>query len=1255
MRARDVIFRVLLQLAPEGTLRRRWLRQARRRLLPTLVGASTLFGPTARQRLRQWQRENDLSRAGLDEQRRRPWPAHAPTISLIIPIQTKRDVSRALRMITRQTYSRWEAVFVSDAGCASWVEQATRHDRERVRCAAAAGEQGLDEARQTASGAWIGVISPNDVLAPNALADMADHLLRHPEDDVVYCDEDCLSQFGRRHGLRLKPDWSPDMLLGFNYIGRLCLIRREALANAGGFDHRFAGAQEYEALLRVTSQTERIGHVARCLYHRRAPWSARPDFTRGSGPARLRERAVREHLQCAGLAAEASTLANGMTRARWQIAAPPLVSIIIPTLNQPKILKQCVEDLRHKTDYPCKEIILVDNGSTDAEVLKYYRELTAAKAATIVSFPREFNYSEACNLGAGHASGELLLFLNNDVSVIEPDWLEEMVRFAVRPGVGCVGAKLLYPDGLVQHAGVVVGLNLCGLLYNRVSDDHCDEFGSPNMYRNLLAIMGACQMVKREAFESVGGFDERYRIAQSDVALCLRMASAGWRTVYTPHAALYHHEGHTRGRSNPTEDIELTCLDLQELRINEDPYFHPALCPHHSAPQLRLRPDMGPREFLKYRTRELGRLPAGDVALDLFDDEQLRRLLGTPPNYPAWSATDVIRQPRDAARLALHLLRTSAKLRQRFPRALSEGVQSAYCRWLCQEATVMFGLPASAAAPIEMAFRQDWGARVRGVYASRWTDREMFADVTASAGRAGFFRWLLTHGQRLYGFRDEEIWWFLLQSAEDPVAELIFEYSISPAWQSAFPEAMTDLGWPRFYRWAQPFCLPNADPLDVPALRSTLGPFEQLRLAYDRRPRWRAKFPEAFQNPENLSKLTAWLGDESNWRQGEFQSAWVERLAAALANGERPARGVNVIAQFGAHDTATDLVGALQLAGVATTVHPVPAVTNSSRPRRDHYEIFDVSLLQVRPEPLFDRAYRLANLRRERDRYRVALWRGEVGEPGPEWQKQARGINEFWAPSRYSTDALRRTFDQPVVAILPGLELGPIASVSRRRFDIPDDRFLFLFFFDAAEGEARQNPTAIIEAFRQAFRRDDRVHLAIVVANGRGRRGEVAPLIAVGHDAGVQIIDAGLPRDEALGLLRCADCFVSLHRSTSLGLTLAEAMLLGKPVIATAYSGNLDFMTEHNSLLVDFELSPAREDHAMSDKSWAWASPAVAHAAQQMRWVFERRDDARALGERARETAERLFSLEAAGARMLSRLQEIEQLRQQRLERRLAA
>ncbi len=783
---------VLRRVAPRGTARGDMLRKLRRRIRLLRRRFSPVNAPTSQ-----------------------IWPEHAPRISLLIPVRSLNDIRAALWTIEPQTYSSWEIVFIiADERLRHWRGPAGLAS-ERVRfllpAAGADVQNCLEDGRRHASGDYIAVMSAGDALEPNALAEMAEQLLRHPELDVLYCDEDCISAKGERHSLRLKPDWSPEMLLGFNYISRLCLIRSDVLQAAGGFDARFEDAQEYDAHLRVIEKTSRVGRMPKCLYHRLASISARTDFALGSGSPKHREMVLREHLRRLGHDAAVTLLADGMSRVVWPIAEPPLVSVIIPTLNQPAILKQCVEGLRHRTDYPRLEIVLVDNGSTDEEVLLYYSELTQTGAATVVPSNKKFNYSEACNLGARHAKGDLLLFLNNDISVTDPSWLAEMVRLAMRPGVGCVGAKLLYPNGLIQHVGSAIGLASIHLFY-RANEDESGVFGSPNMYRNVSAVTGACQMLPRRAFEAIGGFDERYQIEYSDVAICLHLREAGMRTVYTPYARLVHHESFTRGPKSHANDSALFTFDLKTMNFVEDRYFHPALSSRHSSPALRHENEPTCREVLKGVVDRMSQWPD----IEPYADE---------PNiwsgWPAWPPTHGMCDEWDGAQLALDLLRRSPTLRDRFPRALCEGTDGSFCRWLCTEALTLYGLLPVAAEQIRNAFRNDPGRRIRRLYDAR---QNALSDPVRS--RSAFIRWLLAEGRTLHRFRYEEVYWFLVQNDEEWLDVLIARYVATPVWQAAFPDAMTDLGWPRFYRWAQPFWFPHADPMRVPALRLPCVPLD---------------------------------------------------------------------------------------------------------------------------------------------------------------------------------------------------------------------------------------------------------------------------------------------------------------------------------------------------------------------------------------------------------------------------------------------
>jgi GT2 family glycosyltransferase len=268
------------------------------------------------------------------------------------------------------------------------------------------------------------------------------------------------------------------------------------------------------------------------------------------------------------------------------------VSIVIPNRNAAAVLTQCVSGLREGTSYPDRELVIVDNGSTEPAVLELYRSLEREGRAVIVPFDRPFNFSAACNAGAAAARGDLLLFLNNDIEIIHPDWLDELVRWAQLPDVGIVGAKLLYPDRTIQHAGVVFGLGLVGHIFSRAPEGTSSLFGSDDCYRNYLGVTGACQMMRKDVFIRLGGYDERFRLSFSDIVLCMEAWKAGLRVVYTPHARLLHHESYTRKREDWPEDLELLVRYLENSGFVEDPYFHPELDPQSPVPSVR--PPFGP-------------------------------------------------------------------------------------------------------------------------------------------------------------------------------------------------------------------------------------------------------------------------------------------------------------------------------------------------------------------------------------------------------------------------------------------------------------------------------------------------------------------------------------------------------------------------------------------------------------------------------------------------------------------------------------
>lgn len=375
-----------------------------------------------------------------------------------------------------------------------------------------------------------------------------------------------------------------------------------------------ATAVEWDLNLRVSDLAQNIVRVPKVLCHRK-PGACQERPAPDTIEAGDHRAAIQRYWERHGVsgAVTVETQSNGTQHATWQIEQAPLVSIVIPTKNKPELLRMCLEGLLHATDYPNKEVIVVDTGSDEPETLAYYEQLKSEPQVRIVHFRNKFNYSAACNFGAVRARGEFLLFLNNDIEIIKSDWLQELVRFAMRPGVGVVGTKLIYPSLELQHAGVSIGIHLAALMYRSGGGIEWDVFGSPDHPRNWLAIMGACQMVRRSAFEEVGGFDESYLIAMSDVALCMRIWRAGYRTAYTPYACLVHHEGATRGNSNPVEDIRRLADDIRHLGIDEDPYLHPELDGRHAIPTLRLQDGISVRRNStgSFETRDRSRCRRG--------------------------------------------------------------------------------------------------------------------------------------------------------------------------------------------------------------------------------------------------------------------------------------------------------------------------------------------------------------------------------------------------------------------------------------------------------------------------------------------------------------------------------------------------------------------------------------------------------------------------------------------------------------------
>ncbi|MBV8196405.1 MAG: glycosyltransferase family 2 protein [Candidatus Dormibacteraeota bacterium] len=498
--------------------------------------------------------------------------AYRPKVSVLMPVHDPplEWLQSAVDSVRGQIYETWELCIADDASSNQAVVRRLRDlasADSRIRLVERRTNGGISEASQSAlviaSGEYVTLLDHDDVLERHALHTMIAALQNQPDADVVYGDEDKVLPHGTLGKPMFKPDWSPDLLLSCNYITHAVLFRRELAVAAGGFRAGFDGSQDHDLLLRVTERTDRIAHVADVLYH----WRVGPGSTAASEDAKpmAREagrRAVEEAVRRRGTEARVEYGRHpGFYNVRYAIRGQPSVSVIIPTRDRLKLLQACIASVEALTTYSKYEIVILDNDSSEPETLEFLRR----SPHRVVRVEGRFNYSTLVNRAATVTTSDHLLFLNNDTAVVTSDWLEAMLEHSQRSEIGAVGARLLFPDGRVQHEGI-----MCGGLF--VASNI--EIGWPLVVRDVSAVTGACLMTRREVFESVGGFDESLAVAFNDVDYCFRVRAAGKRIIFTPLAELVHHESASRGALHPEADEARFVQrwgDRQHLR---DPYIN---------------------------------------------------------------------------------------------------------------------------------------------------------------------------------------------------------------------------------------------------------------------------------------------------------------------------------------------------------------------------------------------------------------------------------------------------------------------------------------------------------------------------------------------------------------------------------------------------------------------------------------------------------------------------------------------------------
>jgi GT2 family glycosyltransferase len=564
--------------------------------------AATPFDPETpahRDDYREWVRRYDQptaeSRARLRAQAA-ALPVR-PVISIVMPTYNPqpRWLDAAIASVRSQMYEHWELCIADDASTDPRVrELLQRHAKEDARIKLCLREKNghisaaSNSAIALATGAWIALLDHDDVLPESALFWVADAIARHPRVRLIYSDEDKITATGERVTPYFKSEWNPELFHAHNLVTHLGVYHADLVREVGGFTVGLEGAQDYDLALRCVERLapEQIHHIPRVLYHwrmHRESTAQSPDAKPYAAEAGLR--ALQQHLQRRGLDATAMHTPCGL-RVRYALPAnPPLVTLVIPTRNGLRLLRRCIDSILAKTAYPRFGILVIDNGSDDPATLDYLQALRAQPNFRVLRDDRPFNYSALNNAGVREAAGELVGLLNNDLEVINPDWLDEMVGIALQPGVGAVGARLLYANGTLQHAGVLLGLGgIAGHAHKHLPRQMCGYFGRAGSMQCFSAVTAACLVMRKALYQEIGGMDEeRLAIAFNDVDFCLRLRAAGYRNVWTPFAELYHHESATRGRDDTPQKQARFAIEVQTMKerwgdlLRHDPAYNPNL------------------------------------------------------------------------------------------------------------------------------------------------------------------------------------------------------------------------------------------------------------------------------------------------------------------------------------------------------------------------------------------------------------------------------------------------------------------------------------------------------------------------------------------------------------------------------------------------------------------------------------------------------------------------------------------------------
>ena len=529
------------------------------------------------------------------------------TFSILVPLYNtpERFLREMIESVTAQTYGKWELCLADGSDDAhafvGRICQEYRQKDSRIKYQKLAKNEGIsgntNECYKMATGNYIALFDHDDLLHPCVLFAYMQAICEK-DADYIYCDEATFKGNSINHMITMhfKPDYAPDNLLANNYICHFSVFGRELLESGELFRSQFDGSQDHDMILRLTAKAKHIVHIPRILYY----WRSHKGSVASSIDAKTyainaAKGAVADRLTRLGyknFEIESTRAFATIFRIKYELTSHPLVSIIIPNKDHVDDLSRCVESIINLSTYDNYEIVIVENNSETAEIRTYYEEISRHPRVQVVEYKGDFNYSKINNFGVQYAKGEYLLLLNNDTEVITPDWMEELLMYAMRKDVGVVGAKLYYPDKTIQHAGIVIGLGAhrtAGHTHYRIPEANVGYMGRLCYAQDVTAVTGACMMVSKALYEELGGLDESFTVALNDVDFCLRVREKGLLNIFTPFAELYHYESKSRGSDKKDDRALRYQQESDRFRVKwadalakGDPYYNPNFSLDHS-------------------------------------------------------------------------------------------------------------------------------------------------------------------------------------------------------------------------------------------------------------------------------------------------------------------------------------------------------------------------------------------------------------------------------------------------------------------------------------------------------------------------------------------------------------------------------------------------------------------------------------------------------------------------------------------------